>query len=130
MGNITKSFSIDVIGVTTFVIFRWRKVTDPGVEIDRRVFGPAPPVTNNFSITDLEAVTYYFDTYISSDGSSLTTLMATYTMDIKNNLIVNERRFYTVGSGVGNAPFGACPWWTVTWTARQLPAFFSGHLGI
>jgi hypothetical protein len=106
MGNITKNFSIDVVGVTTYVIFRWRKVSDPVVEIDRRIFGPAPAVTNNFSVTDLDAVTYYFDTYISSNGTSLTTLMATYTMDIKNNVIVNERHFYTIGSGVGNAPFG------------------------
>ena len=106
MGNITRSFSIDVIGVTTFVIFRWRKVSDPGIEIDRRVFGPAPAVTNNFSIPDLDAVTYYFDTYVSSDGSSLTTLFATYTMDVKNNVITNERWFYKIGSGIGNAPDG------------------------
>jgi hypothetical protein len=105
MGSINRNFSIDVVGVTTFVIFRWRKVSDPGVEIDRRVFGPAPATTNNFSIPDLDAVTYYFDTYISSDGTALTTLLATYTMDIKNSLIINERRFYVIGTGVGNAPY-------------------------
>lgn len=99
-----RSFSIDVIGVTTFVIFRWRKVSAPGAEIDRRVFGPAPAVTNNFSITDLDPVTYYFDTYLSNDGATLNTLLAVYTMDVKNMQIFNERRFYTVGSGVGNAP--------------------------
>ncbi|HEY4112183.1 hypothetical protein [Puia sp.] len=104
MGNITRSFSIDVVGVTTFVIFRWRKVSDPTVEIDRRVFGPAPAVTNNFSITDLDPVTYEFDTYVSSDGVTLNTLFATYTMDVKNNVITNERWYYVVGSGVGNAP--------------------------
>lgn len=106
MGTITRSFSIGVTGVTTYVIFRWRKVSDPSVEVNRRVFGPAPAVSNNFSITDLDAITYNFDTYISSDGTALTTLYSTYTMDVKNNQIVNERRFYQIGSGVGSAPDG------------------------
>lgn len=99
-----KSFSLGQVNITDWLIVRVRLASDPGPEITRQAFGPAPPTTQNFSFTDLQNALYLFDVYESSDGILLTTLLNTFEIDVETGDITTEWKFYVVGRGITGDP--------------------------
>lgn len=99
-----KSFSLGQISITDYIIVRARKVSDPTAEVERQVFGPAPPTTQNFTFTDLDNDLYFFDVYESADGSSLTTLFNTFEIDVASGSVIMEYKFYEVDRGLTADP--------------------------
>lgn len=99
-----KSFSLGQINITDYIIVRARKVSDSTAEVERQVFGPAPPTTQNFTFTDLDNDLYFFDVYESADGMALTTLFNTFEIDVATGSIITEYKFYEVDRGLTGDP--------------------------
>ena len=98
-------FSLFSINVPDYLIVRARKTSAPGAEVARSSpLGPAPVGNLNFLIPDLDPVNHFFDLYESVDGAALNTLLGTWTWDVQNDAIIEETRYYFVGSGVNNSP--------------------------
>lgn len=104
MANI--DLSVGQINITAnWLIARARKVSDPLVEITREEY--PSPLAASFNVLlppsgSIDPVNYYVDFYESSDGSTLDSLLATFVVNAKSNLIVEETRFYK-GGGAGTA---------------------------
>lgn len=96
MGNITAKLAVGPVNFTDYVIAIIRKVSDPTVEIDRQVFGPAP-TSLNLVFTELDPETYFVDFRDSTDGIDIGVLISTFTIDAQSNQLMQEKRYYTVG---------------------------------
>ncbi len=100
MGNITAKLAIGPIGFTNYLLVIHRKVSAPGIEVGRQVFGPAP-TSANLVLTELDPETYFVDFRESIDGEDIGTLISTFTIDAQSNQLLQEKRYYTVG-GTGD----------------------------
>lgn len=96
MGTITAKMAVGPLGFTDYIIVITRKVSEPSIEVDRQVFGPAPS-SLNLVIPGLDPATYFVDFRDSADGIDIGTLISTFTLDAQSNQIISEKRWYTVG---------------------------------
>lgn len=105
MASIKNTISISG-GVLGFLIIKIYKTTSPSIEA-------APPIVYengvddnpfNFEFTDLDNGVYIVKVFNSTDGVTTTTLRHDYWIDAATGLLIFERNFFTVGSGVDNAP--------------------------
>lgn len=97
-------FVIGAVGVTSWLIVRARAATAPSAEVARKVFAGPQPQTRNIQFDNLAPVEHYFDYYESADGTALTTLLGTWSYDVRNDVVIMERRFYRVGSTTVPSP--------------------------
>lgn len=105
MGQIR--IGIGQVNITNHLIGIARKTTTPLVIEAQEPFAPPHPTTRNVvipAVGDIDPVIYYVDFYESSNGTSLDLLLSQFVYDLKNKIIVSERRFYRVGSGNPNDP--------------------------
>ncbi len=98
------SFSIGSVGISNYLLVIARKGTAPTVEAARQNFAGPQPTTRNITFTGLDATVYYFDFRSSSDGVSLGTLLSTYVVNVKEQIILAERRNYITDGGRANDP--------------------------
>jgi hypothetical protein len=99
--------SIATINITNDLIVIARKTTTPLVIEAQEPYHAPHPVTQNVVLPatgDIDPVIYYVDFYESSDGVSLDLLLSSFQYDLQNNIILSERRFYTVGGTGPNDP--------------------------
>jgi hypothetical protein len=99
--------SIATINITNDLIVIARKTTTPLVIEAQEVYDAPHPITQNVVLPatgDIDPVIYYVDFYESSDGVSLDLLLSSFQYDLQNNVILSERRFYTVGGTGPNDP--------------------------
>lgn len=92
--------SIATVNITNDLIVIARKTTTPLVIEAQEVYDAPHPTTRNVVLPasgDIDPVIYYVDFYESSDGVSLDLLLSSFQYDLKNEIIISERRFYTVG---------------------------------
>jgi hypothetical protein len=91
--------SIATVNITNDLIVIARKTTTPLVIEAQEVYNAPHPTTRNVVLPasgDIDPVIYYVDFYESSNGVSLDLLLASFQYDLKNNIIIFERRFYVV----------------------------------
>jgi len=100
MGQIR--LGIGVVNITGYLIAVARKTTTPLVIEAQESWAPPHPATRNVvvpAVGDIDPVIYYVDFYESANGTSFDLLLSQFVYDLKNKIIVSERRFYRVGSG-------------------------------
>jgi hypothetical protein len=105
MGQI--KLTIGQVNITNHLIVVARKTTTPLVEEAREAFAPPHPATQNVvvpAVGDIDPVVYYIDAYESSDGIALDLLLSQFVYDLKNSIVIAERRFYVVGGPGANDP--------------------------
>lgn len=105
MGQI--KLTIGQVNITNHLIIVARKTTTPLVEEAREAFPPPHPATQNVvvpAVGDIDPVVYYIDAYESSDGVALDLLLSQFVYDLKNSIVIAERRFYVVGGPGANDP--------------------------
>lgn len=105
MGQIR--LGIGQVNITNYLIIVARKTTTPLVIEAQESYAPPHPTTRNVVVPasgDLDPVIYYVDAYESLNGISFDLLLAQFVYDLKNNIILSERRFYTVGGLGPNDP--------------------------
>lgn len=105
MGQI--KLTIGQVNITNYLIIVARKTTTPLVEEAREAFAPPHPATQNVvvpAVGDIDPVVYYIDAYESSDGVALDLLLSQFVYDLKNRIVIAERRFYVVGGPGANDP--------------------------
>lgn len=90
-------FAIGQVNITDYLLVVARKSTSPTSEAARQSFAGPQPTSRNIEFDNLDAAVYYFDFRESTDGVDLGTLMGTYTVDVKENTILSEKRFYLTG---------------------------------
>lgn len=104
MGQIR--LSIATVNITNHLIVTARKTTTPLVIEAQEEYDAPHPSTRNIvvpAVGDIDPIIYYVDFYESSDGISLDLLLAEFQYDLKNNIILSERRFYVVdGPGIND----------------------------
>lgn len=106
MANI--DLAVGQINITSnFLVARARKVSTPLVTEAQESY--ASPLASSFNVVlpasgSIDPVNYFVDFYESSDGSSLDLLLATFVVNAKNNLIIEETRYYKVDGGGANDP--------------------------
>lgn len=91
--------TIGQVNITNHLIIVARKTTTPLVEEAREVYAPPHPATRNVvvpAIGSIDPVVYYVDAYESSNGVSLDLLLSQFVYDLKNQIVISERRFYVV----------------------------------
>lgn len=99
MGNIR--LSIGQINITNYLKINFRAVDDPTVLLPQSETVPPPvPATQDKFYTGFRNVPHYIDFRSSDDGVAQGLLLATFVYDVRNEQIILERRFYTVG-GLG-----------------------------
>lgn len=99
-----KSFSLGSINISDYLIVQARKVSDPSAVVEKQVFGPDPPTTQNFTFTNLDNELYFFDVYESPDGVILAELFNTFEIDVATGSLLSEWKFYQVDRGVDADP--------------------------
>lgn len=70
-------------------------------------YDPPHPTTRNVvipAVGDIDPVVYYVDFYESSDGIAFDLLLSQFVYDLKNKVVIAERRFYVVGGPGANDP--------------------------
>lgn len=96
------------VNITNSLIAIARKTTTPLAEEAREVYAPPHPATRNVVVPatgDIDPVIYYVDFYESSNGVSLDLLLSQFVYDLKNQIVISERRFYVVdGPGATDPP--------------------------
>lgn len=105
MGQIR--LGIGQVNITNYLIGIARKTTTPLTIEAQESFAPPHPTTRNVVIPatgDIDPVIYYVDFYESANGISLDLLLSQFVYDLKNQIIISERRFYKVGSGNPDDP--------------------------
>lgn len=105
MGQIR--LGIGQVNITNYLIAVARKTTTPLVIEAQEPFAPPHPTTRNVvvpAVGDIDPVIYYVDFYESANGTSFDLLLSQFVYDLKNKIIVSERRFYRVGSGNPDDP--------------------------
>jgi hypothetical protein len=98
MGQIR--LGVGQVNITNYLIAVARKTTTPLVIEAQESYAPPHPATRNVVVPaagDIDPVIYYVDFYESSNGVSLDLLLSQFVYDLKNNIIISERRFYVVG---------------------------------
>src|ERR1044072_3309823 len=93
---------IGQVNITNYLIIVVRKTTTPLVIEALESYAPPHPATRNVVVPasgDIDPVIYYVDAYESSDGIAFDLLLAQFVYDLKNKIIISERRFYKVGGG-------------------------------
>lgn len=99
MGQIR--LGVGQVNITNHLIGVARKTTTPLVIEAQESYAPPHPTTRNVvipAVGDIDPVIYYVDFYESANGSSFDLLLSQFVYDLKNNIIISERRFY-VGGG-------------------------------
>lgn len=87
------------VNITNSLIAIARKTTTPLAEEAREVYAPPHPATRNVvipAVGDIDPVIYYVDFYESSNGIALDLLLSQFVYDLKNQIVISERRFYVV----------------------------------
>jgi hypothetical protein len=98
MGQIR--IGIGQVNITNYLIGVARKTTTPLTIEAQESFAPPHPTTRNVvipAVGDIDPVIYYVDFYESSNGTSFDLLLSQFVYDLKNKIIISERRFYKVG---------------------------------
>lgn len=91
---------IGQVNITNHLIAVARKTTTPLVIEAQKSYAPPHPATRNVVLPDvgsIDPVVYYVDFYESSNGSSFDLLLSQFVYDLKNQIVISERRFYVVG---------------------------------
>lgn len=105
MGQIR--LGVGQVNITNYLIGVARKTTTPLVIEAQESYAPPHPATRNVVIPaagDIDPVIYYVDFYESSDGIALDLLLSQFVYDLKNQIVISERRFYVVGGPGANDP--------------------------
>lgn len=105
MGQIR--LSIGQVNITNYLIIVARKTTTPLVIEAQESYAPPHPATRNVvvpAVGDIDPVIYYVDAYESSDGIAFDLLLSQFVYDLKNQIVISERRFYVVGGPGANDP--------------------------
>jgi hypothetical protein len=105
MGQIR--LGIGAVNITNHLIGVARKTTTPLVIEAQESYAPPHPMTRNVvipAVGDIDPVIYYVDFYESSDGIALDLLLSQFVYDLKNKIVIAERRFYVVGGPGANDP--------------------------
>jgi hypothetical protein len=95
------------VNITGYLVVVARKTTTPLVVEAQESYAPPHPATRNIVVPasgSIDPVVYYIDIYESSDGVALDLLLSQFVYDLKNQLIISERRFYVVGGPGANDP--------------------------
>jgi len=105
MGQIR--LGIGQVNITNYLIAVARKTTTPLVIEAQESYAPVHPATRNVVVPaagDIDPVIYYVDFYESSNGISLDLLLSQFVYDLKNQIVISERRFYVGGGGQSYDP--------------------------
>jgi hypothetical protein len=95
------------VNITNYLIAVARKTSTPLVIEAQESYAPPHPTTRNVVVPaagDIDPVIYYVDFYESSDGIAFDLLLSQFVYDLKNQIIIAERRFYLVGGGQSYDP--------------------------
>lgn len=95
------------VNITNHLIGVARKTTTPLVIEAQESYAPPHPATRNVvipAVADIDPVIYYIDFYESSDGIAFDLLLSQFVYDLKNQIVISERRFYVVGGPGANDP--------------------------
>jgi hypothetical protein len=95
------------VNITGYLVVIARKTTTPLVVEAQESYAPPHPATRNVVVPasgSIDPVVYYIDIYESSNGISLDLLLSQFVYDLKNQIIISERRFYRVGGGASVDP--------------------------
>jgi hypothetical protein len=88
------------VNITNYLIAVARKTTTPLVIEAQEAYAPPHPATRNVvvpAVGSIDPVIYYVDFYESTNGVSLDLLLSQFVYDLKNQVVIFERRFYVVG---------------------------------
>jgi hypothetical protein len=105
MGQIR--LGVGQVNITNHLIGVARKTTTPLVIEAQEPYAPPHPTTRNVvipAVGDIDPVIYYVDFYESSDGIAFDLLLSQFVYDLKNQIVISERRFYVVGGPGANDP--------------------------
>jgi hypothetical protein len=105
MGQIR--LGVGQVNITNHLIGVARKTTTPLVIEAQEPYAPPHPTTRNVVIPaagDIDPVIYYVDFYESSDGIAFDLLLSQFVYDLKNQIVIAERRFYLVGGAQSYDP--------------------------
>lgn len=94
MGEIR--LSVGQVNISNYLIVNIREVGNPGVIVQNHVEPPPVPASFNLLFTGLADVVHYVDFRSSADGINQGLLLGTFVYDVKNEIVVSEKRFYTV----------------------------------
>lgn len=87
------------VNITNHLIAVARKTTTPLAIEAQESYAPPHPATRNVVVPatgDIDPVIYYVDFYESSDGIAFDLLLSQFVYDLKNQIVISERRFYVV----------------------------------
>lgn len=99
--------SIGQVNITGHLIIIARKTTTPLTIEAQESYAPPHPSVRNVVVPasgSIDPVVYYVDAYESGDGVSLDLLLSQFVYDLKNQIVISERRFYTVNGGLPTDP--------------------------
>lgn len=105
MGQIR--LGVGQVNITNHLIGVARKTTTPLVIEAQESYAPPHPAIRNVVIPatgDIDPVIYYIDFYESANGISFDLLLSQFVYDLKNQIVISERRFYVVGGPGVNDP--------------------------
>lgn len=95
------------VNITDYLIVIARKTTTPGIIEAQEAYAPPQPATRNVvvpAVGSIDPVIYYVDVRESPNGVTLGLLLAQFVYDLKNNVIIAERRYYLVDGPGANDP--------------------------
>lgn len=95
------------VNIVDHLIVIARKTTTPLVIEAQESYPPPQPATQNVvvpAVGDIDPAIYYVDFRESVDGISLGLLLSQFVYDLKNKVILAERRFYRVNGSGPNDP--------------------------
>lgn len=98
---------IGQVNITNYLIATARKTTTPLVIEAQEEYAPTHPATRNVvlpAVGSIDPVIYYVDFYESVNGISFDLLLSQFVYDLKNQIVISERRFYVVGGPGVNDP--------------------------
>lgn len=91
--------TIGQVNITGYLIIVARKTTTPLTIEAQESYAPPHPATRNVVVPasgSIDPVVYYIDAYESGDGVSFDLLLSQFVYDLKNKIVISERRFYVV----------------------------------
>ena len=105
----SQQLTVGTVAITGYLLINARKASDPGVIAASQNFAPAGgppyhPPFRNITFTGLDPEVYLFDFRESPDGIALGTLFATREINVKDNILLRESRYYRGGGGGANDP--------------------------
>lgn len=95
------------VNITGHLIAVARKTSTPLVIEAQESYAAPHPATRNVvvpAVGSIDPVIYYVDFYESANGVSFDLLLSQFVYDLKNQIIISERRFYVVGGPGANDP--------------------------